>query len=293
MLTAFLPASQAAIIASEYFDYAVDTTIAGKNTGTGWANAWSTGANGTALLWGTTLSAGAPIGYNLSVTSPALQLVPISGASGATKDAWRTISNGIALKPATDTTIYFSYLWARTDTSATGTSYEMSTFSLRDNAGKQLVNFGVNGNELPIIQLQPDAIGTTALSVSGTQTLKVTGDLATTGKYLFVGKMELNSDGSSSFYLSVFDSSNTLTGEPLEWDVIATATLMDTTFKRLTVAGQKDGGTTYWDNIVFGDTFSDVTGYIPEPAMASSLIGVAALALVWSQRRRAYARGQR
>ncbi len=273
--------AQASLLITETFDYAppYDVPVDGLNGGTGWKSAWlATENNGTARVVDFRMSA--PTGYNIPIASPALRLRP---ANNATRDAVRSLSTGINLNPTAQTDCYFSYLWMRVDNPDAGG--EASFFSLRSASGVQLINFGVQGDEKLYIGVGADANGGTAVAATGSYTLDVKTDINTTGKYLIVGKMELNAAGEAdTLYLSAIKSDQTLT-EITDWDVMLTGDFSGSV-GRLVVTVSAYGQDAYFDNILIGTTFADVTGYIPEPAVSATLLGLLPLALALRRRRR-------
>lgn len=275
--------ANASLFVSEYFDYTnYGESMNGANGGTGWNGAWqATDVNGSLTVADVTIPT--PENYLKPSLPASAKLTP---ANDKNKDAYRNLAAPISLAPATNTTYYFSYLWMRVDNpSAAG---ESSFFSLRSSAGAALLNFGVDGTEKLFIKAEQAASGITGgVSAQGTETLKVTTNINTTGKYLIVGKIELNADGSNVLSLSAYERDGMITGEPSVWDVALSVDSLVGDISRVYLYTQAYAQDSYFDNILMGTTFSDVTGYnIPEPSVAGLLFGLGALGLVCVRHRR-------
>ncbi|MDQ8192923.1 hypothetical protein QEH59_00700 [Coraliomargarita sp. SDUM461004] len=265
--------SHADLIVSETFNYTIDESVDGKNGGTGWSGAWNAGSGGVSPT--TDYNISAPTGYSGS-SSPVLR---IASDGNGTLSVNRNLATGINMSPSSETSLYFSFLWARTDTNATNGS-EAAQFTFQTTSGTPLAKVGINGNE----QIFAGFDSTTS---DASQTLSVTNNTTTTGNYLLVGKILLNQDGTDDeLYLSVFDSSASITGEPTSWD-LSTADDISGTIGRINLSSQRFAQSTYWDNISIGTSFADVTN-IPEPSVFALTMGVGALCIMGSRRKRSY-----
>lgn len=277
-LSCLAATAQAAVIFSDNFDAYSAGTITGANGGTGFSDAWA--SSGVANVGTNNFGASVPTNYTLPTSANS---VTING-NGTSPTASRTLSSSIDLNPVSATTYYFSYLYSRTDTGNTGGG-EQTRLSFRDSTGVEQFSFGFSSTEHPEILGQGGAVlgtGSTAITVNSNA-------FSTAAKYLVVGKVTLGAGATDSLSMKVYNSTDTISGEPVTWDVsVSGATIggIQSTVDIIRLAGASGSQLTTFDNVIGGTTFADVTA-IPEPSSFAALAGLSMLGLAATRRRRA------
>lgn len=252
---AFSTPAQAAATVYESFDYSVGS-VAGQNGGTGWSGAWTAFGTGSSA----TVQTGSLAYGDLPTDGNKAYVTTTSGTSGVGR------SLETAFSDATTQTIYLSFAFNWDE----GTRFfglqllNGSTSVVEFNKFSGQTNFGIQQNT---------GGGVTAISTDTT--------------YFVVARIDFNASGNDTVRLYVNPAS--LDTEPLTASsTYSTASISFNAIRLSTgfTSGSVTTAATAFDEIRIGTSYSDVVSAIPEPATASMLVGLAALATVTVGRRR-------
>lgn len=251
---AFSTSAQAAATVYESFDYSVGS-VAGQNGGTGWSGAWTAFGSPTATVQTGSLGYG-----DLPTDGNKAYVTTTSGTSGVSRPLATTFSD------ATTHTVYLSFAFNWDE----GTRF----FGLQlYNGASSVVEFNKFANQTNFGIQQASTGGVTAISTDTT--------------YFVVARIDFNAAGNDTVRLYVNPSS--LETEPLTASSTYSTASISFDAIRLATGFAQSGQTTAataFDEIRIGTSYADVVSAIPEPATASALVGIAALAAVTVGRRR-------
>lgn len=252
---AFSTPAQAAASVYESFEYSVGS-LAGQNGGIGWSGAWTSFGTGPSA----TVQAGSLAYGDLPTDGNKAYVTTTSGTSGVIRSLESTFSD------ATTQTVYLSFAFNWDE----GTRFfglhlvNGSTSVVEFNKFSGQSNFGIQQNT---------GGGVTAISTDTT--------------YFVVARIDFNASGNDTVRLYVNPAS--LDTEPLTASsTYSTASISFNAIRLSTgfTSGSVTTAATAFDEIRIGTSYSDVVSAIPEPATASMLVGIAALAAVTAGRRR-------
>lgn len=251
---AFSTPAQAAATVYESFDYSVGSVV-GQNGGIGWSGAWTAFGSPNATVQAGSLAYG-----DLPTDGNKAYVTTTSGTSGVSR------SLETAFSDATTQTLYLSFAFNWDE----GTRFfglhlvNGSTSVVEFNKFSGQANFGIQQNT---------GGGVTAISTDTT--------------YFVVARIDFNASGNDTVRLYVNPAS--LDAEPLTASsTYSTASISFNAIRLSTgfTSGSVTTAATAFDEIRIGTSYSDVVSAIPEPATASMLVGIAALAAVTAGRRR-------
>lgn len=251
---AFYTPAQAAATVYESFDYS-GGSVAGQNGGTGWSGAWTAFGTGPSA----TVQTGS-LGYgDLPTDGNKAYVTTTSGTSGVIRSLETSFSD------ATTQTVYLSFAFNWDEgTRFFGLHLVNDSTAVEFNKFSGQSNFGIQQNS---------GGGVTAISTDTT--------------YFVVARIDFNASGNDTVRLYVNPAS--LETEPLTASsTYSTASISFNAIRLSTgfTSGSITTAATAFDEIRIGTSYSDVVSAIPEPATASMLVGIAALAAVTAGRRR-------
>ena len=277
---------KAALVLEEQFDYpGVDQPLNGKDGGLGFADAWTVSGWGQEYNTGRTIFSPNPGRPGTTVNAdgglefgdhPAAGSALARYGTAGQKEAHRTLSAASqAALTADGTTIWFSVLAGAPNGNKYGTLIFGTDPMIAQQGSAENANlsspagqaFGVgfridNGGVAGGGSGSPNAvafIGSASATVAeGTFIPVIQPDATHHDTVLIVGKINWNADGTED-ELFLFNMAETGLPEPAEGDAIASLTADFDQANFDTIALQ-DTGSTIYDEIRFGTSFSDVTG---------------------------------
>jgi dienelactone hydrolase len=186
-----------------------------------------------------------PAGYSLTKTNGYMSVA--RGTNTSATWALRDITPSYAMN--VNTTYWFSVVIRNMDNSIW--SVDASYLAFRaSNTNSMLMGF--DNSEKLLISLG-------GVNATGTDT-----NLFFKGNYVTVlGKLVLSSTGNDTLYVSAFKHSQTISGEPVSWDLSVTAELGGAVLNNLGMNVGSGNSNVNFDEIRMGKTLSSVTG-IPE-----------------------------
>jgi len=105
--------------------------------------------------------------------------------------------------------------------------------------------------------------------------------------YLIVGKIETaaGAGANDTISISIWQNGTSIGSEPVSWGAtgLVDASDTDAEINRLYLTGS--GNVDQFDEIVFGNSFQDVTG-VPEPSTYALIAGILTLGIIALRRRR-------
>jgi hypothetical protein len=110
-----------------------------------------------------------------------------------------------------------------------------------------------------------------------------TNSFSTTPKYLIVGKIVTSADGTDSFYMSLYDSSDNISSEPTSWDVELTGQGFDETVDSLWLVAGKYTENVYFDNLTLADSYDSAIA-IPETNSWALFLGAVSISILLGHR---------
>lgn len=253
--------SQATVLLHEDFDYTVNTTLGGKNGGSGFSQAWQAGgATGRTSTW-TVQDEG----------------VVVTGQ----KSAWasRNINSSAGLSSANHESVYFSFQIGTTAYTQLSSGYFADTLQFRGDSGQvfglamQYSNSGY--------RLQAHLFDGNQITASNLLSSPEVGSMIN-----IVGKLTFgtNGEGMLSVWINPENETSTVVYSTLLNNSIESLTRL--TFERNVGSGDaSDAIATQFSDILIGTDFASVSN-IPEPASAAVLTGGIALTLLACRRRR-------
>lgn len=268
-------AAHAGVLAQDTFSYGTDVSLAGQNGGTGWSGGWSITGGNKEVSDNYDLSGAAPTGYTYPIAPNA---VYIQGNGTNTAAIYRSLASPIDL--ASNSTVYFSYAFARVDSSQGGGS-EFIELSLRSGS-TALVNMGFDSAEkITIKDARPNGASSTNTNVG----YSFTNDFSTTPKYLVVGKVVTSANGTDSFYMSLYSASDNISSEPTTWDVELTGQEFDETVDTLYLVAGRYTENVYIDNLTLADSYGSAIA-IPESNSWALFLGAMSISTLLGLRYR-------
>ena len=264
-------AAQAAVTASESFDYNIGTALGGANGGSGWAGAWVTGSSATPTYDTIAQSITPPAGYGTPIGNQGFinPNATADDSGGATPDIRRDLANTIDMDVAQ--TVYFSALIRREDATNGGGTEHSQYLRFNSTTGTRLIGLGNSSSE------------DFRLALNNTDYDSATVDFQIGVDYLVVGKMTLNPAGTNDILEGHLFTSGDVLAEPGVWHH-STSDDVSGIISQLQLNPQRRAGKVFIDEIRIGETFADVTT-VPEP-ISSSLLGIGGLALMYNRRNR-------
>lgn len=264
-------AAQAAVTASESFDYNIGTALDGANGGTGWAGAWAAGSSTVPTYDTIAQDITPPAGYGTPIGNQGFinPNATSDDSGGATPDIRRDLANAIDMDVAQ--TVYFSVLIRREDITNGGGTEHSQYLRFNNASGARLI--GVGNSSTEDFRLALNNIDYDSASV----------DFQIGVDYLVVGKMTLNPAGTNDILEGHLFTSGDALIEPVVWNH-STSDDVSGIISQLQLNPQRRAGKVFIDEIRIGETFADVA-VVPEP-VSSSLLGIGSLALLLNRRSR-------
>ncbi len=239
----------AQVLIYEGFGYGTLTNFTNNATnpdaagGTGLApDGWSQlNAYANGLVYNTAASLLTPAGYGLTKTDGYMSVG--AGANASATWSLRNLASGYAMN--VNTTYWFSVIIRNLDN--WNSSSDLSYLAFRG-GGASLMLMGFDSNERLLIALNGvNAYGTdTSLFFKG-------------NNVTLIGKLVLSSTGNDTLYVSAFKNDQTISGEPVSWDLSVTAELGSAVFESLGLNVGPGNSRVDFDEIRMGRTFSSVT----------------------------------
>lgn len=191
-----------------------------------------------------------PSGYALTKTDGVMS-VKAAGTSGNGEITWaiRFLETPLALNKSTE--YWFSVIIRNNDDWSSG-SADSAYFKLCE-SGKTLLWAGFSNSE----QLQI-ALGANNVATGADSTLFAKGNQIT-----LIGKLAVNPDGADLLSVCAFRHTDTITGEPVVWDLSISGEPGSTLSSYLGCWVNDDNSNVDFDEIRVGESFEDVTGFSP------------------------------
>lgn len=244
------PAAEAALLASDNFDYSTAGTLGSQSAaGGGWSSGWASNA----LL--ATASAATIAPGSLPAPTDYAPVPSANSAIQASMLAYRGLAAVAQMDLGVDQDYYISFLAQRT---ATPSSKSYSLL-LQDNSGG---NVGIVGTSTG---------GSPNVTLGGSGNVSQGSNIVGNGSaYLWVIKVSAKAAAADQIFVKVYNEAQAVdTTEPVTWNVTSNSELNNSTIAQIGFA-QGSGATLQIDEVRIGETWEDVV--VPEPASVFLMI---------------------